>query len=926
MKKIVALFFSIIITIFCLSCIDLTTTTTPVVTDPPTSTTPIPTTGSDTTTTTTIPTTITTTPPVTTTTTTTTVPVIPIDEGARSLSPTKNYILVDANTSLDLSKCQYQGDFGTVSLSSLAIALTPTNLTRNGSFLTIASKGIYSLTFIYGSTNISIILIAKNASETEYVLFQDSFTMRANGPVPSGYTVDTGTASIVSGKLVLDGITSNPTRVLLPSYLSVFGNYIIETDLTIQSVTESTRWASFMFRYGTTGYFQMAVRQNAMAANGVEFAKWLNGNWNVTNTASFTENFSSTTSYRLKMDIYKDVVKEYINGSLLITSEIANDLSVGKLGMQAKGAVAAFNNIKVTLPASYVDAETINLTGIPTVYVPETGISLPPSVLTKAESLTDLQAMSQTVRPQVLVMRVDASLNVVTPENTVILSLIEALQLIDARVIPAFYVTDPEIAEALAEQLRDYGVMDVFIISPDPAVITRARSASSVIRGILEIVYDELKPELNDTNRLAIRNAVNTCGAVGALLPSEYATTDNIDYLQKRFLTVYADVTDEASSVMYQSVLSGADGILTTDLPTIYAFFALFPENSILRHPMIIAHRGLVAGAPENSIEGALLAYQAGADAIELDIYITTDGRLVVIHDSTTTRTTNGDLTVENSTLAQLKALVLEDLSGNFPGCQIPTLDQYFTAFKDLDVQLLIEIKSSSPQIVAALDYLINQFGISSQVVVISKIVLQLERTRDLIPEVSIGFLNQSITEVTNMSGCIQSVLNMIVPLKSAYNPEFFQISEAFLAQIHYRGISTYPWTLDTLTVLHNYFVMDVGGLTTGITDYINDDPLFYEISQSEYTVDLAAPIAGIALTGVSKTLDGQTASLIPQTILLDSGGTGIQIDDSAYVSNFTHAGTALILVYHSMTFDDAKTYVVFDDLVRIAVIGTVGE
>lgn len=923
MKKIVALFFSIIITIFCLSCIDLTTSSTPVVTDPPTST-PGPTTEADTTTTPV--TTTTTTTPVTTTTTTTSVPVIPIDDGSRSLSATKNYILVDANTSLDLSKCQYQGDFGTVSLSGLPIALTPTNLKRNGSLLTIAAKGIYSLTFIYGSVNIPVILIAKNASDTEYVLFQDSFTMVANGPIPSGYTLDVGTASISSGKLVLDGKTSSVTRVLLPSYLSVFGNYIIETDLTIQSVTESTRWASFMFRYGTTGYFQMAVRQNAMAANGVEFAKWLNGNWNVTDTASYTEDFSSTTSYRLKMDVYKDVVKEYINGSLLITSEIANDLSVGKLGMQAKGAVAAFNNIKVTLPVSYVDAETINLTEIPTVYVPETGISLPPSVLTKAESLSDLQAMSQTVRPQILVMNVDESLNVVTPENTVILSLIEALQLIDGRVIPAFYVSDPEIAQALAEQLREYGVMDVFIISPNPVVITRARTASPVIRGLLEIVYDTLKPELNNTNRLAIRDAVNTCGAVGALLPAEYATTDNIDYLQKRFLTVYADVSDEDSSIMYQSVLSGADGILTADLPAIYAFFAVFPENTILRHPMVIAHRGLVAGVPENSIEGALLAYQAGADAIELDIYITTDGKLVVIHDATTARTTNGSLTVENSSLAQLKALELLNQNGNLSEYKIPTLNEYFNAFKDLDVQLLVEIKSSNPLIVNALDELINEFGISSQVIVISKIVSQLERTRTLIPEVSIGFLNQSITEVSNMSGCIQSVLNMIIPLKSAYNPEFFQITEAFLAQIHYRGISTYPWTLDTLTVLHNYYVMDVGGVTTGITDYINDDPLFYEISQSEYTVNLAAPIAGIALTGASITLNGQTTSLIPQTILLDNGGTGIQIDGSAYVSNFTHSGTALILVYHSMTFDDAKTYVVFDGIVRIIVVGTVGE
>ena len=74
---------------------------------------------------------------------------------------------------------------------------------------------------------------------------------------------------------------------------------------------------------------------------------------------------------------------------------------------------------------------------------------------------------------------------------------------------------------------------------------------------------------------------------------------------------------------------------------------------------MILAHRGASGYAPENTLEAFRLAMEMGADGFELDVHMSKDGELVVIHDETVDRTTNGTGFVKDLTLAQLKELVM---------------------------------------------------------------------------------------------------------------------------------------------------------------------------------------------------------------------------------------------------------------------------
>ena len=73
---------------------------------------------------------------------------------------------------------------------------------------------------------------------------------------------------------------------------------------------------------------------------------------------------------------------------------------------------------------------------------------------------------------------------------------------------------------------------------------------------------------------------------------------------------------------------------------------------------LVYAHRGASAYAPENTLEAFRLAMEMGADGFELDVHLSADGQLVVIHDETVDRTTNGTGLVREMTLAQLQALI----------------------------------------------------------------------------------------------------------------------------------------------------------------------------------------------------------------------------------------------------------------------------
>ena len=120
---------------------------------------------------------------------------------------------------------------------------------------------------------------------------------------------------------------------------------------------------------------------------------------------------------------------------------------------------------------------------------------------------------------------------------------------------------------------------------------------------------------------------------------------------------------------------------------------AVAQNASSAPRPAVAAHRGGALLWPENSLLAFANAVAVGVEYLELDVHLSRDEEVVVIHDPTLDRTTTGRGPVRDRTLAELRALRLRDRDGTVTGQTVPTLDEVVALAAAAGRQLLVEIK-----------------------------------------------------------------------------------------------------------------------------------------------------------------------------------------------------------------------------------------
>jgi glycerophosphoryl diester phosphodiesterase len=165
---------------------------------------------------------------------------------------------------------------------------------------------------------------------------------------------------------------------------------------------------------------------------------------------------------------------------------------------------------------------------------------------------------------------------------------------------------------------------------------------------------------------------------------------------------------------------------------------------SALTRPVVFAHRGASAHAPENTLAAFELALTQGADAIELDAKLSADGKVVVFHDFTLDRTTDGTGRLAQKKLADLRALDAgSHFSAKYQGEKIPLLEEVFDAVgKKLFVNVHLNNRTTPrDQLVDQVCKLVKNCGLEDRVLFSSFSVSNLERARQLLPVVPRGLL-----------------------------------------------------------------------------------------------------------------------------------------------------------------------------------------
>ena len=232
--------------------------------------------------------------------------------------------------------------------------------------------------------------------------------------------------------------------------------------------------------------------------------------------------------------------------------------------------------------------------------------------------------------------------------------------------------------------------------------------------------------------------------------------------------------------------------------------------------PLVIAHRGASAYAPENTITAFRLAAELGADAVELDAKLTADGQVVVHHDRTLDRTTTGTGPLKTRTLEELQYLDAgSHFNLNYAGERIPTLSEVFRAVAD---RLLINIELSnyaSPfdRLPEAIVKLVREFGLEKWVLLSSFNPVGLMRARKLAPEVQLGLLVAAMEP-----RWLRAFFSMITP-HEAFHPSMILVSEEMIEGQHRQGRWVNVWTVNELDNIKRLVHLGVEGVITDVPD-----------------------------------------------------------------------------------------------------------
>ncbi|WP_248929217.1 glycerophosphodiester phosphodiesterase [Paenibacillus hamazuiensis] len=234
--------------------------------------------------------------------------------------------------------------------------------------------------------------------------------------------------------------------------------------------------------------------------------------------------------------------------------------------------------------------------------------------------------------------------------------------------------------------------------------------------------------------------------------------------------------------------------------------------------PLIIAHRGAKGMAPENTLAAFKLGLEQGCHAIELDIHLSADGELIVCHDDTLDRTTNGKGRIADMTLAEIKKFDAGLWYGEeFRGETIPTLGEVFDLVPE-SIMINIEVKDHREQkLEPVLVNFLRKRGRTASVVISSFDHKCLRRLKQLDPEVKIGLLYQ-----LNLYDPAAYARSLGVEVYSLH-PLFKLLDQEEVNKALDSGLQVYPWTANEAPELRQLAELGVSGIITDFPGRLRD-------------------------------------------------------------------------------------------------------
>lgn len=386
---------------------------------------------------------------------------------------------------------------------------------------------------------------------------------------------------------------------------------------------------------------------------------------------------------------------------------------------------------------------------------------------------------------------------------------------------------DETSAEAVLNELN--GDDDVTLFSENGQRLKAARAVLTAASGALDLRGETL------SDVAEIRNLGNISMAKTVVLTRAQADADIVFQLKKLLIDVWLAADTEEDALYAVSV--GCAGILTEEFAA--AANALSRWNDLRRKPLIVAHRGNTGVEksdgnylPENGVQSAVQAVrECGADVIEIDVHLSKDGKVVVMHDEDISRTTDANgLIGEMNYTGGLDRIEIYDKGGYSSSAldpnaeKIPLLDDFFQALEYDDNAFYIEIKTSGDKGFALVDEVkrtIEKFKFEDRCNFISFFGDQIAYIRKVMPEYSAAMLSNRFYESPI------EAMRLCNPYNAVYSPSKSELSKNVCKQLSDRGVLVSSWTYNSGDLYEDFYSVDA--ITTDDLTLLNGQMLALE-------------------------------------------------------------------------------------------------
>lgn len=355
----------------------------------------------------------------------------------------------------------------------------------------------------------------------------------------------------------------------------------------------------------------------------------------------------------------------------------------------------------------------------------------------------------------------DADVNYIRDSKTI--TVFKGLNLLE--------VNHPADAVQSSEYLKLLNHYDIFLLSNSRKTLSEARNVFDYTRLIYEPktkfkTFDEL------VKRAFKLNLFTVC------LEPKYATQRQIRELHHYGIKVIIRVNNQLE--VYKAALAGADGVIGRNIEKV----ELVGDISTL--PFLVSHRGYHVDQVENSIKSGLMAYEHGADVLEMDVHLTADDEVVVNHDRTLGRTYNKDLVIKYNTLNELKQ-ARQKLGNQVLEDAIPTLAEMDKALPE-DLTFLVETKVETQRAIKAISKVVNKM--KRNVMVMSFYPIALINMDESMP----NNINGLLVSLDGENMDLLSMLKVINKYRLIVHPHYPKQNKELEKELKARMIGYSPW------------------------------------------------------------------------------------------------------------------------------------